>query len=161
MSYNPDPEWTKDIFLPDVEELKCPGCGQVPQHSAADRMIDLREGGVYAPRHIPSYLTLTCENPDCVICDEDFEVHLTTSVKVRHIDAQVETARVRVIKPFKPSRCPCPVIGTVGERFSIDQGYWWVRFRLPFTCTDGQTWLPGDEEYMNIRFLDDEIEVIS
>ena len=69
---------------------------------------------------------------------------------------------VRVIKPFYEIRSPCPPAGTVGEIFRFDEEYAVVRFPLPMLDQDGGTWLTcgEDENYMRLKFLLDEIEVI-
>ena len=81
MSYNDDPEWTKNIVIPNFSEVACcPICGV-----ASDSLGDadgLLEGGFYAPRHIPPYLTFVCTNVECVCCDREFYMKL--SVYITH-----------------------------------------------------------------------------
>jgi len=84
MSYKQDPEWTKDFVLPSEMEFKCPHCRHVP--SSTDAIDVCKSVTYYAARHIPPFLSLTCTNPDCQHCDEDFEVHLRCVVTITKIE---------------------------------------------------------------------------
>jgi len=72
------------------------------------------------------------------------------------------TIPVKVIKPFKETRTPCPPAGTVGELYRDDGDFMAVRFPLPMVDTEGATWLSqgDDTEYMSLLFRIDEIEEV-
>lgn len=67
---------------------------------------------------------------------------------------------VRVVKPFKETRTPCPPKGTEGEIYDFDGDFACVRFALPMTDTNGDKWLTHgeDTDYMRLKFTFDEIE---
>jgi len=81
MSYNGDPEWTKNIALPNRDGMKCPTCGVVAGN-VDEVMSDLRESSYYHPRHIPPTLVFTCDNPACPDCDKDYTARLYAVVSV-------------------------------------------------------------------------------
>lgn len=84
MSYDYAPEWTKDITLPALNNLACPYCGQVPNN--AHEVMEVLQGCTYyAVQHVPPYLTLTCDNPDCDFCDGDYAVYLAVEVRITKI----------------------------------------------------------------------------
>jgi hypothetical protein len=79
MSYNPDPNWTEFFSVPDKSNFTCPHCNKVAGNT--DRVMEcLFRGDYYTPRHIPSELIFTCDNPDCPNCDEDFTYFLFVAV---------------------------------------------------------------------------------
>lgn len=68
--------------------------------------------------------------------------------------------RVRVVKPFKAARTPCPPAGTEGKWFGTAGLYRRVRFQLPFACTEGQVWTNHfGNNFMDLKFLESEIEI--
>lgn len=72
-----------------------------------------------------------------------------------------EGIEVRVVKTFDAIRTPCPPAGTLGEWYDVDGDFYRVRFKLPLTDKDGTRWLShgGDEDFMRLKFLSDEIEL--
>ncbi|MBE7553134.1 MAG: hypothetical protein HS126_18835 [Anaerolineales bacterium] len=80
MSYNYNPEWTKDIVLPTIEEMGCPTCGAIAGN-VEEVMERLAKASYYEPRHIPPRLTFTCDNENCPNCDEDYYVELSVVVQ--------------------------------------------------------------------------------
>lgn len=81
MSYDGDPEWTKNITFPSSDEMRCPTCGVVAGN-ADEVMNDIREDSYYHPRHIPPTLVFTCNNPECPDCDKDYTAELAAVVTV-------------------------------------------------------------------------------
>lgn len=75
MSYNYDPVWTDDIVLPDVNTFVCPACGALPDN-LGDVLSRITGNSYYHPRHFPSTLVFTCNNVNCIKCDEDFAFKL-------------------------------------------------------------------------------------
>ena len=83
MSYNSEPEWTKNITFPPFDELTCPYCGEVPNN--AEEIVNvMKEGSYYSPRHIPKKLVFTCDNPECPKCDEDYTFVLSVVVRAEY-----------------------------------------------------------------------------
>jgi hypothetical protein len=74
----------------------------------------------------------------------------------------MDTIKVRVIKPFKELRTPCPPKNTVGELYNFDGQYACVQFPLPMTDAEGNVWeTQGDNyDYMKLKFELDEIELV-
>lgn len=72
------------------------------------------------------------------------------------------TIAVRVVRPFRETRTPCPPAGTVGELYDFDGALACVRFPLPMTDANGDEWLTHgeDTDYMRLKFTLDEIEPI-
>lgn len=84
MSFNPNPQWTRTIILPDFTAVaRCPECNQLA--SNVDEITSvLRECTYYEARHIPPSLIFTCSNSQCPRCDIDFYVllalHVTSTI---------------------------------------------------------------------------------
>jgi len=76
MSYNDDPEWTKNIVFKDKNKIVCQTCGMVCGNTDSVMEI-LFKNSYYEPRHIPPTLIFTCSNPKCQDCDKDFEYNLS------------------------------------------------------------------------------------
>lgn len=91
MSYNGDPEWTKNIYLPGREVMKCPTCGKV-SGNVDEVMNVIKECEYYHPRHIPPTLVFTCDNPECPDCDKDYTARLSAVVAVMSIVKGAEFA---------------------------------------------------------------------
>jgi hypothetical protein len=89
MSYDGDPEWTKNIVLPNRDGMKCPTCSVVAGN-VDEVMSDLAEPSYYHPRHIPPTLVFTCDNPECPDCDKNYTVRLSAVVSVVSITKGAE-----------------------------------------------------------------------
>lgn len=70
---------------------------------------------------------------------------------------------VRVIKTFDEARTPCPPVGACGELTAMVGRFYLVRFPLPMTDMDGAVWETQHDatDYMRLKFLPDEIEIIT
>ena len=108
MSYEYDPEWTRDIQYPDLTTFVCPVCGCVP-FNVNEVTSCLREMDYYSARHIPPNLTFTCGNPKCPSCDEDFEYTLSVVITARPSTASSLTAPAN--DGDGETRCPAEHIG--------------------------------------------------
>lgn len=58
-----------------IERVLCPVCNTMPRDTK-EVIQDCISGGYYNIPHIPPRLTFTCDNPECIACDEDFEMVL-------------------------------------------------------------------------------------
>lgn len=81
MSLNLNPEWTKDLSLPDKSQMTCPTCKKVA-FNASTVMECLYNPTFYAARHIPPELIFTCGNENCPNCYGDFSVKLSLTVVI-------------------------------------------------------------------------------
>ena len=84
MTWEYDPEWTKDYKLPQLSDLSCPICGKIPGHAQEflNQLVGKGDDPTYAVRHIPPAIVLTCDNEDCPACDYDYEAFLKMTITV-------------------------------------------------------------------------------
>ena len=72
--------------------------------------------------------------------------------------------QVRVVKPFKALRTPCPKIGTVGQVVDGDEAGWvYVEFWEFQDAHEGLFWGPGvgdGSEPFVLKFKPDELEPV-
>lgn len=80
MSYNENPEWTKQITYPSKDVLICPYCKQPLFKSAKAIKEAFSPNEYYEPMNIPPTITFNCANIKCEHCDD--EITFTLSVLI-------------------------------------------------------------------------------
>ena len=79
MSYEYEPEWTKEFSKIGFGDIVCPTCKQRPDN--LDEVCScINENGYYEPRNIPPKLIFTCSNAECADCDNDFSYKISCIV---------------------------------------------------------------------------------
>ena len=82
MSYDPNPPWTGNIDVSELErEAICPSCGQSMSYSL-DRILKetVFEVQYYHPRYIPDKVLVYCDDEDCDFYEAPFQLILSVKI---------------------------------------------------------------------------------